>query len=251
MAVSGRVLHVSCFQAKKCKGAEKSVFSSKSLISILVVIALSNNLRKTPLPDTPLSLHIPSQSIPMAWAGGLRHAAHPWEDAAQSHTCPGVGSNQGWQGWLPALNMSLACSSQVSVLDPKGIIRASVTLLKKSPSMACENRWRGCLMKNKSSFSKSSLELLSDGRQIHCSILLLRPNARGKYKLFTKDHQSVSGEKMQVIFSSEAVSGVGYWHPQEDDHGRGGFPVNQQHSGVSHISCLNNTALTLLLDWAS
>lgn len=47
-------------------------------------------------------------------------------------------------------------------------------------------------MKNKSSFSSSSHELLSDGRQIHCSILLLRPNARGKYKLFTKDHQPVS-----------------------------------------------------------
>lgn len=54
-----------------------------------------------------------------------------------------------------------------------------------------------------------------------------------------------------MIFSSEAVSGVGYWHPQEDDHGRGGFPMNWQHTGVSHISCLNNTALTLLLDWAS
>lgn len=118
---------------------------------------------QTPL--SPCTSHLKASQW-LGLEGSEMDAAHPWEDAAQSHTYPGVGSNQGWQGWLPAMNMSLASSSQVSVLDPKGIIRTSVILLKKSPSMACENRCRGCLMKNKSSFSKSSLELLSDGRQL-------------------------------------------------------------------------------------
>lgn len=77
-----------CPASKPRSAKEQSAFSSKSLISILVVTALSNNLRKTPLPDTPLALHIPFQSIPMAWAGGLRQAARPWEDAAPKSHMP-------------------------------------------------------------------------------------------------------------------------------------------------------------------
>lgn len=143
--------------------------------------------------------------------------------------CPMEGSSWGWQGWLPQPSMSLACSSHInnyrSLLWRTQLGHQS-HFSKNLPQWP-EKRGNGHVQWEAGPvealktglhspfsfpfFLEAAVSYCLTGWQTCCSVLLLRPNADRKHKLFTKDRQPMSDLWGKNASDCHQQSSLGCW----------------------------------------